>query len=98
MYRSIPFLILIFGCLSCYAQVETIKLSGVVYDSATKEPIEYANIYGAQTAVGTVSSRVGDFELNIPKAILPSTVTISCIGYQSRFITIELLSDADVIM
>lgn len=96
MHRSIPFLILIFGCLSCYAQVETIKLSGVIYDSATKEPIEYANIYVTQTAVGTVSSRLGDFELNIPKAILPNTVTISCIGYQSRFIPIDHLADADV--
>lgn len=81
----------IFCVGSAKSQVHYLKVSGVVLDSLTISPIESAYIYIRDTPVGVASSSLGQFELNIPDALIDSTITISCLGYKTQFYPVNVL-------
>jgi len=83
--RPIKLLLVIFFfnliCTGLHAQSNNALLTGKVTDSNGK-PIELANISVKNTALGTVSSSNGSYQLKIPskRAI---TVVFSIVGYQT---------------
>lgn len=83
--RPIKLLLVIFFfnliCTGLHAQSNNALLTGKVTDSNGK-PIELANISVKNTALGTVSSSNGSYQLEIPskRAI---TVVFSIVGYQT---------------
>ena len=83
--RPIKLLLVIFFfnliCTGLHAQSNNALLTGKVTDSNGK-PIELANISVKNTALGTVSSSNGSYQLKIPskRAI---TVIFSIVGYQT---------------
>ena len=58
-----------------------IKISGMIVNIETNEPVEFANIGIANANQGTVSNQEGKFKLEIPKEFSGDSITISNINY-----------------
>ncbi len=82
-------LILILGYHNVGAQEDYVYVSGSVYDSISGFPIESAHVYFQDKPLGTVTSRLGFFELNIPLYYLNQQLTISSMGYRSAKLAIS---------
>jgi hypothetical protein len=84
------FLLLILSC--CFAtsvQAQTTCLSGTVIDSATRQVIPGAILHLDQTALGTGTNALGQFnwcKLPVGKQV----IQISCIGYEVCQQTVEI--------
>lgn len=86
-------------CLSLDA---TAQVTGVVIDSKTRDPLDYASVYYEGTTVGTNTDRRGRFELRERNDW--NTLTVSMLGYETqkvkltpgrkKNITIRLVSHA----
>lgn len=79
--RLIALVSLSFFALSAFGQF---KVSGVVVDAATKEPLPFVNIVVDGTTQGTTSSIEGKFSFVINSG---AKLRFSYVGYQSREIT-----------
>jgi hypothetical protein len=63
-------------------------VTGTVLDSLTREPVPFANVYFANTSLGTYSSEDGKFTLkNFPDG--KYDLTVSFVGYQTAQIALE---------
>ncbi|MDZ7658768.1 DUF5686 and carboxypeptidase-like regulatory domain-containing protein [Fodinibius sp.] len=85
------FLFLLFICSSVQAQK---KISGTVIDAQTKETLPSANILINDTYRGTITNSNGNFSLTIPDSLLPATLLIRYIGYETQQLTITKNSSA----
>jgi CarboxypepD_reg-like domain len=66
-------------------------VSGIILDSITQEPVPYANVYFANTSVGTYSSEDGKYTLkNFPDG--KYDLTVSFVGYLTSQISLEFSS------
>ncbi len=67
------------------------NISGTVTDAQTGETLPSTNILIQDTYRGTISNADGTFSLSIPDSLLPATLLVRYIGYQSatRTITAE---------
>ena len=59
-------------------------IQGTIYDAATGETLPSANISIEGTYRGTISNRSGAYTLSIPDSLLPATVTVRYIGFESE--------------
>lgn len=75
-----------------FSQNTTAKL----IDKNTKSPIPFATIQTSPSR-GVISNEEGYFSLNLEVGNL-NTITISCMGYQSKTLTIETLKASDFII
>ncbi len=74
------------------------QITGIIIDSVTGNPIEYANVYIQNTSINVYSNNEGRFHLNIPDVYKDNNIIISYMGYendtitniQSNFFTIKL--------
>lgn len=80
----IGFFGLILLVCSC-ANAQVIK--GRILSSDTRKPVEFANVYFANTSVGTVSNRNGEFEVVAPAGRYD--LVASCVGYEAYTINIQ---------
>lgn len=63
-------------------------VSGIILDSLTQEPVPFANIYFANTSLGTYSDESGKFTLrNFPDG--KYDLTVSFVGYQTSQVALE---------
>ncbi|MEN9918834.1 MAG: hypothetical protein RL662_1270 [Bacteroidota bacterium] len=78
-------LLLFFSNNALYAQKTSVQ--GVVRDSTTNEPIEYATVYFEGTTTGELTNENGEFSLNTnsPNKIV---VHVSLMGYDTRRINV----------
>ena len=76
-----------------YAQ--GLRISGIVINSETGEPIENANIVWGNTNKGTITNRLGEFAAETDAEML--NLSISCIGFKMCMIVIRK-STADTII
>ncbi|GHT32356.1 SusC/RagA family TonB-linked outer membrane protein [Bacteroidia bacterium] len=89
---KVLFILLILSS-SAYAQSGTVK--GHVYDGRTHESIEGAAVLLVNDKTGVTSGSDGSFSINIKS--LPTTITVSYIGYKTEEIDIyEYTSDLTV--
>lgn len=94
--KEIALIIIVLGLSVCkiYGQ-ESVEIKGVVYDSATRHPVEYTNIGIFEKGIGTVSDFSGRFSINIPGDLLNDSITFSRIGYYKKVIsTLKLQQNA----
>ncbi len=95
MSRSQKFLsaliLLLFICSSLQAQK---TISGTVIDAKTKETLPAANILIKDTYRGTITNGNGNFSLTIPDSLLPATLLIRYIGYETKQLTVTQNSSA----
>ncbi|MBL0138093.1 MAG: TonB-dependent receptor [Bacteroidetes bacterium] len=76
--------ILIIGCfLLCSFNVLAQKISGVIRDGKTNEPIVGAIVTLKGTGIGSATDLDGKFELDVKQA-LPVTLVISYVGYEPQ--------------
>ncbi len=76
---------LISVCFSFFCQAfsqQVISVSGIILDSKTKLPLEYASISILGKPVGTISNSVGDFIFHFSNTYLNDTLIISTLGYK----------------
>jgi hypothetical protein len=68
------------------------KISGTVTDAKTGEPLPSTNLLVQDTYRGTISNTDGTFAITIPDSLLPATLLVRYIGYQSVSRTITAKS------
>lgn len=79
---------LLFGTTSAFAQNKS--LSGVIQDKEKGTPIPWAHILFEEKGIATVSNDEGRFSINVSSNIVKITLKISCIGYKTNSITVDL--------
>ncbi|MCU0359316.1 MAG: carboxypeptidase-like regulatory domain-containing protein [Bacteroidia bacterium] len=60
-----------------------ITCKGMLIDSLSKEPLEFANVGILGKGLGSVSNEKGEFEFKVPDSLVNETLKISLIGYKS---------------
>ena len=65
---------------------EFVQFSGVVKNSKTKKPLEFANISVDGTNISTISNSDGEFLLKVPKSEMDKNVTITYLGFYNKVI------------
>ncbi|RYG42320.1 MAG: carboxypeptidase-like regulatory domain-containing protein, partial [Chitinophagaceae bacterium] len=78
-------------CILSFSVEAQFTVSGKIVDSATKEPLVGASVYGQNTTVGTVTNKQGEFSLQLKSG--GYELIVSFTGYQTRQLRI---SQADV--
>lgn len=88
MFRSLIILLaLVLGC-GCEAQAQ-VTVGGKVTDEDTKAPIEFASILINESGRWAITDKGGSFTMkDVPKGW--ATLTIQCLGYAKRQITIDV--------
>ena len=59
------------------------SLEGVLVDSKSKQPIQFAHIGILDKNAGTISNEAGEFSLNLSEYLSADTIVFSSIGYKS---------------
>jgi hypothetical protein len=84
-YKIFRNLNLLFGLLIlssiCFGQHSKNQIKGVVTDSLTNEPVPYANVYFANTSIGTSTNEKGEYSL-AGFADGKYDLTISSVGFK----------------
>lgn len=81
----------------CQKQVQP-YIKGMLTDAESGLPIPFATIYIQGSSWGTTSNLDGKFMLNTPDTLLQSDITFSHIGYETKHISIPLLSGIEPII
>lgn len=76
--------------------LKQIIVKGHVFDNQTKKPIPYATIGIMEQNLGTVANTDGYFLLKVPSQFRHSSLTVSCLGYLSSQISLQLLDEQKV--
>ncbi|HOI31576.1 MAG: carboxypeptidase-like regulatory domain-containing protein [Bacteroidales bacterium] len=84
--KRILFLVLVvFSILElaiCQDSLNGNQLEGLLRDSITGKPVQYANVGIRNSLIGTVSDLEGYFSLNIPDSLKNNALTISSMGFK----------------
>jgi len=78
---SIIFIVLVVLSNVCFGQQTENQIKGVVTDSLTHEPVPYANVYFANTSIGTSTNEKGEYSL-AGFADGKYDLTISSVGFK----------------
>jgi len=93
-FKSVPALLLtLLFLLPAAPSFGQKTVSGTVTDADDGEPLPSANISIANTYRGTISNRDGRYSLTIPDSLLPATVVVRYLGYQTKRLLIGAGSD-----
>lgn len=79
-------LLLLVACSSAQAQK---TISGTITDAKTGETLPSTNILIENTYRGTISNTDGSYTITIPDSLLPATLVVRYIGYQTKSRTIS---------
>jgi len=79
--HSIVFIVLVVLSNVCFGQQTENQIKGVVTDSLTHEPVPYANVYFANTSIGTSTNEKGEYSLS-GFADGKYDLTISSVGFK----------------
>ena len=86
--------IIIFLVLQQFCLAQGSEFRGIIRNELNSKPVPEANIRISGTNTGTFTDKNGRFSLSVTK--LPSTIIISCIGFENCGYTIRELSDKEV--
>ena len=81
--KYVLILALTFPFLSTSHAQNQLTVTGVIVDSQSKAPLEYANISILGKGLGTVSNTEGKFEFHIPDNSQKDSLAVSFIGYST---------------
>ncbi len=89
------FLLLLFivGAMVCRA--ESIKVSGVVKDKSSKEPLVGAMVVNESSGAGSITDDKGEFELNL--SVGKHKLSISYLSYKTLVIDVEVTATMGVL-
>ena len=83
--NSVALLLSLFAIL--FASAQKRDITGKVFDKATNQPIEGANIMIEKSKVGTSSKKDGTFTLSVKSNKV--TLIVSCVGYSSQLVPVD---------
>ncbi len=88
MRKSAPFSLLIFFavCFSVTSFAQAIKLSGIVRDGGSGQPLPSVSVTVKGASSGAYTSASGAFQLSVPS--LPVTLVVSSIGFAQQEVTV----------
>ncbi|HKJ05850.1 MAG TPA: carboxypeptidase-like regulatory domain-containing protein [Flavobacteriaceae bacterium] len=69
------------------------KYKGIVIDSKTKKPLEFATLTINTTNISTITNTQGKFSLKVPKIYTDKSITVSYLGYTSQIIKLKDLDN-----
>lgn len=93
--------ILLLAFFSCwaYSNISAQQLNGRIINSVNHNAIPFVNISIKNTYLGTVSDADGKYQLKVPMQYANATVCFSCIGYDSREVSVsQLLKNGDIVL
>ncbi len=93
--KQVCFLFLIVSFTSVFSQK---NCKGILVDSATAKPIEFANVGIVGKGFGTVTNEQGEFNFSVPDSVTNEPVKISMIGYRSKVLSLDNLNKQGKIM
>jgi hypothetical protein len=79
-------LITVFSCLACFSASAQFNVSGLILDSATREPLSAASVFCQNTTLGTVTNKEGEFSLQLKSGGYDLIFTYT--GYQTQTVRI----------
>lgn len=71
---------------------------GILIDSLSQQPVEFANIGIVGKGVGTVSNEKGEYHFVVPDSLANSTVMVSLIGYKAKRYTAASFSKMNKVL
>ncbi len=71
---------------------------GILLDSVTNKPVEFANIGVVGKGFGTVTNENGEFNFTVPDSAAGAPVKISMIGYKTKSLSIEKVNSLNKIV
>lgn len=75
--------------LSTMVTAQKYSVIGIVIDSDTNEPVEFASIMLSESGLWAITNSEGQFTLkNVPKG--KNSLSVQCLGYSKRTFTMEL--------
>jgi hypothetical protein len=82
---------IIFGFIVVSSAYSRTTISGRIFDSETREPLPYANIFLSGTTIGTASDQYGFFMMsNVPRGQF--NLVAKYIGYQMKVIPVQIIN------
>jgi len=92
MIRKILTLLLLAALGGSAARAQLVTVAGQVLDDESRQPIEFATIYMKENGHWAVTDAQGQFRIkDIPTG--KTTVTVQCLGYATRQLTLTISSD-----
>lgn len=73
-----------------------IKIEGEIKDQDSFEPLPFTSVTLNDNSIGTVANQNGQFVLKIPDSLKYGTVRFSYVGYESKDIPVELLTEGNM--
>ena len=92
MKRRLIVNLLMLACWTAVAVAQHVKISGIVTDEDSKQPVEFASLLLKDNGQWAITGSDGRFTIkSVPtgKAVL----TIQCLGYATRTITLNITKD-----
>jgi hypothetical protein len=72
-----------------------VTLRGKLYDQESKRPIIFANVYVANTNIGTVSNSEGEFILKVPLNLQDKEIRVSYMGFKTLTLKVGDFKNTD---
>lgn len=92
MYKRIILLLLIIGCGLSTTLAQHVIVAGRIIDDDTHKPIAFATILMKENGYWAITGDDGSFSMkNIP--VGKATLTIQCLGYATRQLTLDIVKD-----
>jgi hypothetical protein len=92
-WKIILYVITLTITTNTYAQNESLLIKGVLKEQGTDVSIPFANIWITNSSKGTAANGSGEFIISIDSKYRLETLKISCIGYHSRFVSIDSIKN-----
>jgi outer membrane receptor protein involved in Fe transport len=92
MHKRIILLLLIIGCGLSTTLAQHVIVAGRITDDDTHKPIAFATILMKENGYWAITGDDGSFSMkNIP--VGKATLTIQCLGYATRQLTLDIIKD-----
>lgn len=89
--------------ISAYAPFQEVEnlgtfreYSGEVLDRKSKSPLAFATLSVEGSNISTITNSNGQFLLKVPNGMTDGTITISLLGYQTKFVALQYLNGEQV--
>lgn len=95
MQKRRTILVLILCFFSCLVQAQ-FDISGVILDSATREPLSKASVFCQNTTLGTITNKEGEFHLSLKSG--GYDLVFSYTGYQTQTVRVSEQNKLEILL
>lgn len=92
--RKPGFLLVLCILVSLFAQAQTKRLSGVVKDKQSDEPIPFASVVFKLSHKGVLTDSAGRFSIDYDGRLMNDSITVQSVGYKSLILPLRAFKDS----